>query len=90
MGPIDSDDVGLTLRELVLEVRTDVREMKEDLIPRVQALETDSVATKKVAAALLTQKKDYITKRQKVYGAVFAVTTLFLNALALGPDILHF
>ena len=84
---MDGDDVGLTIRDLVLEVRADVRDLKEDLHPRVVALESDSIKTKAVASALLSQKKETFTKRQKIGGAVFALITLVFDIFLLsgGP-----
>lgn len=84
---IPDDTVGLTLRDLVLEVRTDVKEMKEDLGSRVTVLETEAVETKAVAKALLVKKKEVFSRRQKAGGAVFALITITMNFLALGPDI---
>lgn len=89
MAPTDND-TGLTLRELVLEVRSDVKDLKDDLVPRVQALETDGVRTKAVAAALLTRKNETFSRKQKAYGLGFAIVTVLMNGIALAPIVSHF
>ena len=87
------DHTGLTLRELVLEVRTDVREMKDDLGARVLVLELDAVETKAVAKALIKDKQARqatFTARQKLAASIFALVTFTMNMMALGPDVLNF
>jgi len=84
------DDTGLTLRDLVLEVRQDVKEMKEDLGSRVAVLEHDAVKTKAVANALVVDKKARWTAKEKLVGVGFALVTVVMNLLALGPDIFNF
>lgn len=89
MAPTDSSDVGLTIRELVLEIRADVKDLREDLVPRVQVLETDGIRTKAVATALLKQKKQGISTRVKVAGFIYATFNVIIGIMALGPDIIH-
>lgn len=79
--------VGLSLRDLVLEVRTDVKELKNDLTPRVAVLEKKATETEAVAEALLVEKKTRWTVREKVIGVAFATLTVILNVMALGPDV---
>jgi hypothetical protein len=84
-----ADDNGLTLRDLVLEVRTDVKELKNDLTPRVVVLEKKAIETEAVATALNSEKKERWTTREKLLGIGFALVTMILNVMALGPDVIN-
>ena len=59
------------------------------LTERVDQLEDEGQQTKAVANALLAEKKSRWTAREKLLGVGFALVTLTLNTLALGPDIIH-
>jgi pimeloyl-CoA synthetase len=62
----------------------------EKVDQRVVRLEADSIATKKVADALLKDGIQKFSKREKIAGLVFACISLFLGVLALGPDIIPY
>lgn len=72
---------GFTLKEMVTEIRLDLKEVKAD----VADLKEDKVA-RDAAKGDLGQRLDM---RYKVFGAVFVVITTLLNVAALGPDIIN-
>lgn len=78
-----NSDVGLTLRELVLEVRADIRAVKEDIVPRVALLEKKAIETEAVAKVLRENKKNTWTRRDIIIGFIFSTVALTVQVLAL-------
>lgn len=101
MSVDDDMQVRYTAKELFSQVNTklDVLLEKVDakadhaalvaLVERVDVLEDEGNKTKAIASALIAEKKQRWTLREKVFAIGFASITMLLNVLALGPDLIH-
>lgn len=99
--PDDSMVIRYTAKELFGQVNTKLDfliekvDAKADhaalvaLSERVDTLEEEGNQTKAIASALLAEKTSRWTTREKLFALAFAGTTLILNVLALGPDVIH-
>lgn len=74
------------IEALILTLATKSHVDKVD--QRVLGLEEAAIKKDAVAKALLDDGIQKFSKREKIAGLVFAVTSLILSILALGPDII--
>ena len=70
-------------------VNREIRDMSTTLIITKDMLEVKSRENEAVATALLNDKSKRWSTRHTVFVVAVASTSLVLNVLALGPDLIH-
>lgn len=79
----------LTAMDVVLRLEKKVDKILDDHEDRLRIVEADISAKDKVAAALLADDNKGITANQRKFAVAFAVVTILMNFLTLGPDLIR-